>query len=517
MDRRRFLKYAGGGVVAGAATVGGAVYYLGGKPKILETVTTAGTTSVATSETSTTYSGPQITGLTHTPTRVVNDRVHDIRVDVEITDPAERLSYVVIALEPVSYGQFSAGAFLREDRRTVHLESSGSEKQTLSAVFTDLKGGREYDLNVGAADANGIVDEKTSRTEYIREFENLGRQLYDKGLAVIADYYTWWDSPGGRYASWGAAGTEHAHVYNPLLGEYSSADPIVVARHVDWATGYGVNTFAVSWHGSTSDSNYYRARITQNFESGLLKSQLLSQIGFCILYENNDRLKIQNPNDPAERWIEDLDDPYNREALVSDFVYLTKYFSNQQYLRIDGKPCVRFDYTTPFRGDIQGVFDEVRSNLRSAGWEVYLINDLAGRSDYPSDLVSGAPLRWRYPNISPAHISQVIESTDAFGGSGPPTLNNYNAWHDFAVKRGKDFLPVAWPGMEGSPFVYSGPLLKRSPELLRKTLNSSIEYGTRKMAEIVSFNEWTAGHQIEPAKEYGSTYLGVVRDCAGKP
>lgn len=151
---------------------------------------------------------------------------------------------------------------------------------------------------------------------------------------------------------------------------------------------------------------------------------------------------------------------------------------------------MRFDYTVPFRGDIKGVLDEVRIKLRAMGWDIYLINDLAGRSNYPSDLISAQASDWRYPNISPTHVRQVIENTDAIGGSGPPPGDNYKAWHDFSVMRGKDFVPIAWPGMEPSPLVYPGSNSgKLSPELLRTTLDSSIRYSTRKTMEIASFNE----------------------------
>ena len=499
LNRRKFLKYAGAAGAAVGASALGLNYLSKPQPATPSQETTTATTATATTTSPSTAILPIITRLTYEPSKVLNSKIYDIRVDVQIADPAKRLSSVIVALEPVAYEQAPTDAFPQEERRTALLQSVGQEKQTLSAVFSDLKGGREYDLRAGAADFSGVVDEKTSRIEYIREFENIA-PLDD--TAVIADYYTWY---GIRDGGWTDDEGRKVHVYTPLLGQYESADPIVISKHIDWATGYGIDAFAVSWWGS----DYTQ---TEKFENGFLRHPMANQMKFFILYENNGRLKVKNPDDPAERWIEDLDDPFNRSRLLSDFEYLTKYFSDPQYLRVDGKPCVRFDYTTPFRGDIQGVFGEVRSKLRSMGWEIYLINDLEGRSNYPSDLVSGAPLRWRYPNISPAHVLQVIENTDAIGGSGPPPGDNYKAWRDFSVMRGKGFVPVAWPGMEPSPFVYTDSSgVKLNPELLRTTLDSSIEYSTSKMTEIMSFNEWIAGHQIEPAKEYGFTYLEVLR------
>jgi hypothetical protein len=76
LNRRRFLKYASVGIVAGAAAVGGATYYLSEKPKLPETVMT---TSTSTSKATPIYGPPQIAGLAYTPTRVLNDKIYDIR------------------------------------------------------------------------------------------------------------------------------------------------------------------------------------------------------------------------------------------------------------------------------------------------------------------------------------------------------------------------------------------------------------------------------------------------------
>ena len=450
LNRRKFLKYAGAtGAVVGASALG--LNYLR-KPQSAPP-SQGTTTATATTTAPSTTIVPIITRLTYEPSRVLNSKIYDIRVDVETFDPARRLSSVLVALEPVVYAHLLTQAFRKEEPRTTFMQPTGLDKEILSTVFSDLKGGREYDLRAGAADPSGVVDERTLRTEYVREFENIAG-LDD--MTVIADYYTWYE-PGG----WRNSQGQKLYVHTPLLGEYDSGDPIVIDKHIDWASGFGVDAFAVSWWGPN-----YRTYRTSKFEKRFLKSPMLSQTKFCILYENNGRLNIQNPNDPSEKWIEDLDHPDNRETLVSDFLYLTGYFSSPQYLKVDGKPFVKFDYTLPFRGDIEGVFADLRKQLREQGWEVYLVNDLCGRTVYPEDLISKqARLPTDYtPYLSPEHALQVIESFDAIGGCAAPLLppetdfgEAYKMWHDFSIKHGKDFVPISWPGMEYSPLVLPGP------------------------------------------------------------
>jgi hypothetical protein len=460
-----------------------------------------------------TYSGSKLTGLSYTPVRVIDDRVYDIRVDIEVSNPRKQLSTVQLSLLPVAYEHLPSEAFPKEEPRATTLQPAGLEKEILSTVFSDLKGGREYDLRAVAADSSGMVDERASRTDYIREFENLGAILESKGVTVIADYYTWYESPGKPNAAWGAQGTQHAHVYMPLLGEYDSADPTVIARHIDWATGYGINAFAISWWGETStnpNSPGANPNDLPKLEGAFLQHRMLNQMKFFVLYENNGRLKIQNPDDPSEKWVEDLDDPFNRDRLVSDFEYLTKYFTHPSYLRVDDKPAIIFDYTASFRGDVRGAFQRMRDNVRSNGGpELYLINDLAMRAEDPEQIV----------NASYAHIQQIVESTDAIG-YGPlwdTESTSTKAWRNFAVKHGKDYLPYCMAGFEPGPGILPGVEgVDRDPEIFRKLIGFDMKYASRSMVGIKAFNEWYWGHQIEPATEYGFTYLQIVRDCVTK-
>jgi len=513
MDRRKFLKYAGAtGAVVGASALG--LNYLS-KPQSAPP-SQGTTTATATTTAPSTAILPMITRLTYEPSRILNSKIYDIRVDLKISDPARRLSSVLVALEPVAYAHLPTDAFPQEETKTAALQSPGLEKEILSTVFSDLKGGREYDVRAGAADSSGVVDERTLRTEYVREFENIAA-LDD--MTVIADYYPWYEKPSVEGNHWRDGDQEingpSQHIDTPLLGEYASGDPIVISKHIDWATGHGIDAFCMSWWTTGNDERTWDYHNTRNLEA-FLKNPLAKDMQFCILYENNGRLKVTNPDDPAEKWIEDLDDPFNKGRLVSDFEYLTKYFSSPQYLEIDGRPCVRFDYTVPFRGDIKGVLGAVRIKLRATGWDVYLINDLAGRSEYPSDLISATASGWRYPNISSAHVLQVIENTDALGGSTPPLIltppkmnfdGAYKMWRDFSMKYGKDSIPVAWPGSIDTP---------RSPEYFENLLEPSIVNTTKATIEVVALNGWETRLQIEPAEEYGLTYLEVLKEVLAK-
>jgi hypothetical protein len=40
-----------------------------------------------------------------------------------------------------------------------------------------------------------------------------------------------------------------------LLGKYDTLDEIVIAKHVDWATGHGIDAFLMNWNGADKGSD----------------------------------------------------------------------------------------------------------------------------------------------------------------------------------------------------------------------------------------------------------------------
>lgn len=80
----------------------------------------------------------------------------------------------------------------------------------------------------------------------------------DPSMRVAAFYYPWygsWDLDG-EWIHWKQAGATPPRVissdYYPLLGAYSSKDPVVVAQHFAWLREAGVGVIITSWWGQGS-------------------------------------------------------------------------------------------------------------------------------------------------------------------------------------------------------------------------------------------------------------------------
>jgi hypothetical protein len=495
IDRRKFL-YLGAGAVVALAAAGVGYLYRSKQPYAKTATQTTVSTTTPTSPV-TTAKPPKIISLEYKPTKVVNDKVYDINVTLAVENSSRMLKEAEVSLFPVEYPHLPKEAFPQEETRKAQLQPRNLDKEIFSVDFTDLKGGREYLVKATAKNVAGnITSKEEKKTPYIRQFENIAPL---DGLTVTADYYFGYRIPPGAWQQ----NSQKIHVYMPLLGEYDSRDPIVISKHIDWATGHRIDAFTISWWGTNPAGISHPDIDLSDFETAFLNHPLLKDIKFFIIYENTGRLKIKNPSDPPEKWVQDLDNHFNRDRLLHDFEYITKYFNSPSYLKVNGKPAIIFDYTACFRGDIKSVFNKLRGKIREKGWDLYLINDIGSRAFYPEDII----------NKNNPHILQIIDSTDSIGYCfymNPDAEKVYKGWHDFAIEHGKGFLPYFGAGFEPHPLVFPyGPPVPYNSKIFERTINASIKYNVHGIIGT-RFNAWYWGSHIEPAVEYGFLYLDMI-------
>jgi len=166
--------------------------------------------------------------LTWTPTKVVNDEVYEGNIFVK----AKSLRGILpskLQWIPINYTQFPLEVRLRAFPNETLSEFSliPSDNYTINSTFnvTDITGGREYNIKVLLRDKSGNQLVEQIKTPYVREFENLGKQLYEKGLIIGVTYFGYYPDP----VPWNVVSPR---VVNPLLGEYNVRDRIV---QVNWA------------------------------------------------------------------------------------------------------------------------------------------------------------------------------------------------------------------------------------------------------------------------------------------
>ena len=353
---------------------------------------------------------PKIVGLEWEPTRIVLDKVYEGKVSFTARDGKTPIAYAELRWIPVEYHYmiYEYGmrpedyhrVFPREGERVVVLEPLDGRFDELQEEFEvdieEIVGGREYEIVVLVRDAAGNVWSESIKTPYIRELPNLGRLLYEGGKLTLEELEILGRTPGyeefGELAKQGESlefegrlviAATYYPLYpdphpwedlepmavHPIMGKYDVRDPVVIAKHIDWATGHGINCFFFSWGIDDENAN-------RKAHSNILKfinSSLASQIHFAILYEIS-RFGFFGIEADEYGMIK-LEDPDKWKNIINDFKLLQRDFLvKKNYLFIKGKPVVYIYNGDALTGNLKEFIQDLDENLENP---VLLISDHA--------------------------------------------------------------------------------------------------------------------------------------------
>jgi archaellum component FlaC len=461
------------------------------------------------------------------PTKVINDKIYDINVSFEVISPLNSLKEVEVILIPVEYRYFITKygmreedydkVFPKEEVRSVKIKPRNLEREMFSVDFEDLKGGREYIVKARVEDVAGNEKIVEAKTPYIRQFENLGKELYDKGIIVAATYYPLYPDP--HLWEWLKPMDVH-----PLLGEYDVRDTIIQAKHIDWFTGHGGNCFFISW----GSDDFATRKIHENTLS-LLSNPLSNQVKVAIFYELPSRLRA-NGVYPDKNGIYYLDSPEKWSKIVSDMNILKKeVFWRENYLKLGNKRVIYFYNSDALEGNLS----EFLLDVRNVAGSILIISQHAHPWAATSAYINPPSGGWIEDCISSGSCEYFERaklfdgwSTWAGGWYSPvekPLNENYpkfleegyKTWSKLAKEYKKILITSILPGfvnLRDPDF----PTLPRDVEMFKKMLLVSLKYAVSnediKIVRIDTYNEFGEATGIEPTVEEGFSYLLVLRE-----
>ncbi len=335
----------------------------------------------------------------------------------------------------------------------------------------------------------------TPKTIYKRQFENIAPK---DNITIAAFYYQWYGSPPGRL-HW-----NEGYKGVPILGEYDSADLDIVNKHIDWATGHGIDAFNFTWWGP--------GHYTDNNLKKLLAADLIKDIKFFVVYETRGRLKETGVSF-------DMDDQQNVKKFVDDIDYISKnYFSHPSHIKIDGKSPVFIYLARIMKGDAKAAMEKARQKTRENGHDIFLIGDIAYWQD-PFEKTQTA-LSKAFDAVSPYSMySAEPRITVDFEGQVDA---KYKQWKMMTDNNGLTFIPNIMPGYDDRNVrpQANNPPLPRSTKMFINQLNSALSLtgkGNKNIITVTSFNEWHEYTQIEPSNQYGFDYLRALAGGLGNP
>jgi glycoprotein endo-alpha-1,2-mannosidase len=269
----------------------------------------------------------------------------------------------------------------------------------------------------------------------------------------------------------------------PQAGLYRSDDPKVISQHIEQSKRAGVDFWAVSWWGPDTATD-------RAIRNSILKHPDANQLRYAILYEATGRLGS-------------FDQPDYRR-LVDDFIYLeTTYFSDPNYLRIDGRPVV-FIYLT--REYFRNRGHQELAALRERVKNVYIVGDDVFGGEYRPEWAKQFDAVTSY-DIYGQSTSQHQATTKAVES----LADNYANARRAANSVGTAFVPAVAPGYNdtaerrGHPgtarYLIDDPNSKEG-DLFRKMIRQAalphLDSACGRLMMVTSFNEWYEDSQIEP-------------------
>jgi glycoprotein endo-alpha-1,2-mannosidase len=312
-------------------------------------------------------------------------------------------------------------------------------------------------------------------------------------LTVAAYYYPWYGTSGLGWTQ-GYTRGELDPPEAPLLGEYSSNDPAVIAQHFAWAQEYGVDVFVCSWIGPGSYAD-------RTIRHDLLPSPARGGTQIALLYESLQRLGIG-----ADARIHL--DAAAIAKLVSDFDYMARtYFSAPGYYRIDGRPVVVLYASRIYVGPVAEAIHAIRDHLETAyGIDPYLIGDEVSWTNAPD------PTRIR--------LFDAITGYTMYDKSQPAGWPTQTRYEEAVARRTEEFqaaakaahvafVPDALPGFDDlayrptqahhvlprsvGPGTDPASEFEASLEQTRRFIDPTLD-----LVAVTSWNEWYEDSQIEP-------------------
>lgn len=388
--------------------------------------------------------------------------------------------------------------FTPEPSRSYSL-SSNAMTADFSETIRDLVGGKPYKTQVTLKDQYGSEGESALDIPYVRELENLsGKSKFIVGV----QYGTWREGPGtwppdkpadpnSPYGGW-------KYLAHPLLGEYDSSDEFVIAKHLDWLSGYGVGLVL----------SFVDSGLTYRNTELLLKNPLASDCKIAATYDLTSMLPEIPPPFPGGSI--DLSSKHNLDTLYQDFDSMAvDFFAQTNYFRIDDRPLVFLFGASDLKGDILLTLAGLKKQLmQSYDVNPFLIGDTVGFFDPKRDYVK--------PYDAVSRFSAYSEHQDICCSNFEQKLDElYSRWSSFARSNGVAFVPTATPGFVATrPTQKDWPVLSKSPERFSRQIEVAMKYVDKAVPILLvsTFNDLAENTTVEPTEEEGFQYLQTLKD-----
>ena len=374
---------------------------------------------------------------------------------------------------------------------------------------------------------------------------------------IFAIYFPSWH-PDRHYEKWYGKGFSewelvkstkplfegHYQPRRPLWGYFDESDPEMMARQIDAAADSGITGFLFDWYWYSGEQF-----LEKPLDEAFLNAPNRNRLKFALMWANHNwgmwpaldddehQAMNGNVNQSSNLYLKIT---HSEEDLrnVIDFCS-EKYFSCDNYWKIDGKPVFSFFSSTKIfenlaPADVVRIMNE---QARKNGFPgIYLLMNIGCNNDnkyfcgwgrVPQLREAGFDAVFAYNIVAPANYYELPQERPVFDYSGMMESQEY-CWgkieegglpHFPSVTLGLDVAPrwsrnVKFP-MDYVALGYCPICTDITPERFGTVLEKAL---AKKAPAVIinAWNEWTEGMALIPDEKYGSGYLDTIREITGK-
>ena len=369
---------------------------------------------------------------------------------------------------------------------------------------------------------------------------------------IFAIYFPSWH-PDKHYEKWYGKGFSewelvkstkplfegHYQPRRPTWGYFDESDPAMMVKQIDAAADSGITGFLFDWYWYNGEQF-----LEKPLDEAFLNSPNRNRLKFALMWANHDwgmwpalddddhKGMFGNANQSENIFLKST---HSEEDLrkVIDFCS-EKYFSCENYWKIDGKPVFSFFSHSKMFQSIppEEVVKILQDQARKNGFPgLYLLMNIGCHNDnericgwgrIPMMRDAGFDAVFAYNIVAPSYYWTLPKERPVFDYSGMMEAQEY-CWekidegglmHFPSVTIGLDVAPrwnrsVKFP-MDYVSLGYCPICTGVTPEKFGIVLKKALEKDAPAVI-INAWNEWTEGMALIPDETYGTGYLDTIK------
>jgi hypothetical protein len=306
----------------------------------------------------------------------------------------------------------------------------------------------------------------------------------------------------------------HSMPHYPLWGYYDESDPVWASKEIEAAASHHVDAWMIDWYWHEGTQFYH-----EQLEQGFLKANNRTKLKFAVMWANHDWKNVYPARSSDEAALL-LPQIHTQNDLIAVINYCSEhYFSQPNYLTIDGKPVFAFfdavklvdqlgkDGTKRGLGKIReraaklGFHD---LHLQASNGYVGLEGELKSLG-FDSATMYGT-FAWTYGKRAGARLSYGLGASEAI-----------SQWTERHSKLDVPFYPTCSVGWDDSSRYgeNAGIAIDRSPDQFERLVRAARHFVAKetkpKLIYVGAWNEWTEDSVLLPDTLWGYSYLEALR------